>query len=1144
MRVEGGSMIRVAVVAIGEMPAAHLRDYVSMLVQHTRIPLSSFSPYYTEHQKSPFSQQPWESGSLMLKFMVGGAARSPWEDFQAHRKILGVIGLCHCPLTPEISTAYEQFLTICKAYPSAQVTRCFAFHPTEAQIEADDEKKKEFLVMFPSTDRQGLKIHMQTLMQDFAASLLMAFESWVLHLKPAGLTTPLDSQVSLNSDEVNKKRKLGRVQKTMGDYCLLAGSPSDANSHYYTAIELARLTGDTLWQAGAIEGYACATVLNRAGHKDYMLEQEVQYRYVEVIQLYRRATALSFELEATLKLARFLCRKELAKEVVELVMGAVEWSKSLMDASDRLVVNVEAARIFAAIGYDRKAAFYGRQVALLYQQQHSHWAAVSALQVMSLTAESYKCLSKAEGRDRQVGEWSTLQVDVLYDMLSAAVRAGDALAAWNAAARLLRNHYPLIPPSSQLTLANALSMSAERLAPGTRSSDPAIPFVRLHSYTAMPADREIVKRTATKNEWWMGRTSTGPFIYTPFTAKGDVNTRIPVTWVVGEPVEVLVELANPCVFEVTVESISLSVEHDQFEAFPVSVTLPVSSGQVLSLSGLPLAVGSLTVRGCIVKCYGVVTEHLFEEVSEWGSVKGTALVDPFRSGHRVRQPAQYERVDVVPPLPLLVARAVGGEGAAVLYEGEIREMQISLSNAGVVPVVEAHMTLTGKHPQHVMSIGHSVLEDALPLPPGATVVVPVTLKAGAPTADVDLRSLVRGTKDAAGPMLVIHYAGPPLQEGAEDPPGRRVALPLQLHVLKGLCLVQAKLLSMEVAANISSSLSDPVAREQQLEGGESLVKMDPYRGSWGMRLLELELWNGTDVLFEIVVTRKEADEEGRLVEDPECLYPPTRIDRDYASRVLIPLERFKLAGLDKASLARASIRKESITKQDGKSKDGAERQAKAELNTVIEELSSKICVRWTSGRNSAGELPIKDALREALQASVLKILLPDPLTFGFRLAKTSISPPTLRSAKDSGDIDNLPGSPRVGLQKVEADDGCLTADNEGGIGVRELAPIEMLVRNNTNEAVSMTLSVTCRDVTGTSCLGGIGSKGTVLWAGTLDGVNVEVGGLGEVVHRFALCFLVPGQYTLLGSAVLDSQPSHETLSYTGPPFAVHVVETS
>ncbi|XP_024356422.1 trafficking protein particle complex II-specific subunit 120 homolog [Physcomitrium patens] len=1140
VRVEGGSIIRLAVVATGEMPPSHFRDYVEMLLQHTKIPLSSVSPYYTEHQKSPFSQQPWDTGSLLLKFVVGGATSSPWEDFQTHRKILGVIGLCHCPLTSEISSAYEQFLTICKAYPSAQVMRCFAFHPTPAQMDLDEEKKKEFLVMFPSADRQQLKTHMQTLMQDFSASLLMAFESSVLHLKPVRLVTPLDSQVSLTSDEVNKKRKLGRVQKTMGDYCLLAGSPLDANSHYYTAIELARLTGDNLWQAGAIEGYVCSIVLDRAGDKDYLLEQEVQFRYSEVIQLYRRATALSFELEATLKLARFLCRKELAKDVVELVMGAVEWSKGLMDASDRLVVNVEAARIFAAIGYNRKAAFYGRQVALLYQQQHSHWAAVSALQVMSLTAESYKCPSnKAEAKDRQLGEWSTLQMDVLYDVLSAAVRAGDALAAWNAAARLLRNHFPLIPPSSQSTLATALSTSAKRLDPGTRSPDPGIPFVRLHSYTAMAADREIVKRTVNANEWWKGRTSTGPFIYTPFAVKGDANTRIPVTWVVGEPVEVLVELANPCVFEVIVDSIALSVEHKKFEAFPVSVTLPPSSGQVVSLSGLPLAVGSLTVRGCIVKYFGVITEHLFEEVSEWGSVKGTALVDPFRSGHKVRQPAQYEKVEVVPPLPLLVARVVGGEGAAVLYEGEIREMQISLSNAGVVPVVEAHMTLTGKYQQHVMCIGHSVLEDALPLPPGATVVVPVTLKAGAPTADIDFRNLVRPTKDAASPMLVIHYAGPSVPEGVEPPPGRRVALPLQLHVLKGLCLVQAKFLSMEVAANISSSLPDSVACEQLSEGGESLVKMDPYRGSWGMRLLELELWNATDVLFEIVVTSKDAGEGSRL-EDAECLYPPTRIDRDYAARVLIPLEHFKLAGLDKASLARASIRKESILK----SKDGTDRQAKAELNAAIEELSSKICVRWTSGRNSAGELPIKDALREALQASVLKILLPDPLTFGFRLAKTSISAPSLRSARDSGDLDNLPGSPRIGLQKVEADDGGLAADNKGGIGVRELTPIEMLVRNNTNESVKMTLSVTCRDVTGTSCMSAAGAKATVLWAGTLDGVDVEVGALGEAVHRFALCFLVPGQYTLLGSAVIDSQPTHEALSYTGPPFAVHVVETS
>jgi hypothetical protein len=58
-----------------------------------------------------------------------------------------------------------------------------------------------------------------------------------------------------------KKRRLGRVQKTIGDYCLLAGSPVDANAHYSTALELSRLTADYFWYAGALEGSVCALLV-------------------------------------------------------------------------------------------------------------------------------------------------------------------------------------------------------------------------------------------------------------------------------------------------------------------------------------------------------------------------------------------------------------------------------------------------------------------------------------------------------------------------------------------------------------------------------------------------------------------------------------------------------------------------------------------------------------------------------------------------------------------------------------------------------------------------------------------------------------------------------------------------------------------
>lgn len=59
-----------------------------------------------------------------------------------------------------------------------------------------------------------------------------------------------------------KKRRLGRAQKTIGDYCLLSGSPVDANAHYSTALELSRLTGDYFWYAGALEGSVCALLVS------------------------------------------------------------------------------------------------------------------------------------------------------------------------------------------------------------------------------------------------------------------------------------------------------------------------------------------------------------------------------------------------------------------------------------------------------------------------------------------------------------------------------------------------------------------------------------------------------------------------------------------------------------------------------------------------------------------------------------------------------------------------------------------------------------------------------------------------------------------------------------------------------------------
>ncbi|XP_061363889.1 trafficking protein particle complex II-specific subunit 120 homolog isoform X2 [Gastrolobium bilobum] len=1189
-------MIQVAVVPVGTVPANALRDYYSMLLPLHTIPLSAISSFYTEHQKSPFAHQPWDSGSLRFKFVLGGAPPSPWEDFQSYRKTLAVIGIVHCPSSPDLNAVVDQFSNACKSFSSSLVDRCFAFCPNDLQLE-EGSKNEGNLRLFPPADRPTLEFHLNTMMQEIAASLLMEFEKWVLQAESSGtiLKTPLDSQASLSSEEVikAKKRRLGRAQKTIGDYCLLAGSPVDANAHYSTALELARLTGDYFWYAGALEGSVCALLIDRMGQKDSTLEEEVRYRYNSVILNYKksqdntqRVSPLTFELEATLKLARFLCRRELAKEVVELLTTAADGAKSLIDASDKLILYIEIARLYGSLGYQRKAAFFSRQVAQLYLQQENRLAAISAMQVLAMTTKAYHVQSRSSISDHSLhnkgigsnnadsgkiyhqsavslfeSQWSTLQMVVLREILLSAVRSGDPLTAWSAAARLLRSYYPLITPAGQNGLANALSNSAERLPPGTRCADPALPFIRLHSFPLHPTQMDIVKRNPAREDWWAGAAPSGPFIYTPFS-KGEPNNikKQELIWIVGEPVQVLVELANPCGFDLRVDSIYLSVHSGNFDAFPVSVSLLPNSSKVITLSGIPTSVGPVTIPGCIVHCFGVITEHLFREVDNLllGATQGLVLSDPFRCcGSPKLKNVSVPNISVIPPLPLLISHVVGGDGAIILYEGEIRDVWISLANAGTVPIEQAHISLSGKNQDSVISYSSETLKSCLPLKPGAEVTFPVTLRAwqvGPVDADTSAGKTVSGSnmrhsKDGSSPSLWIHYAGPletsgdPPANGSTVPPGRRLVVPLQVCVLQGLSFVKAQLLSMEFPAHVGENLPklDDV-NDKSAEGHvdpetkmDRLVKIDPFRGSWGLRFLELELSNPTDVVFEIKVSvqlESSSNEDNHFTDQDarEYGYPKTRIDRDCSARVLVPLEHFKLPVLDDSFFMKDT---QADGVGGGRSASFSEKNTKAELNACIKNLISRIKVRWHSGRNSSGELNIKDAIQAALQTSVMDVLLPDPLTYSFRLVRDGFESDRPDPDRES----NIMESPA----------------SKGSVLAHEMTPMEVLVRNNTKDMIKMSLNITCRDVAGENCVDG--PKATVLWTGVLSDITLEIPPLQQIKHSFCLHFLVPGEYTLLAAAVIDdandilrararTTSAAEPIFCRGPPYHVRVLGTA
>lgn len=335
------------------------------------------------------------------------------------------------------------------------------------------------------------------------------------------------------------------------------------------------------------------------------------------------------------------------------------------------------------------------------------------------------------------------------------------------------------------------------------------------------------------------------------------------------------------------------------------------------------------------------------------------------------------------------------------------------------------------------------------------------------------------------------------------PPGRRLVVPLNVCVLQGLRFVKARLLSMEIPARISEALPKPLYVDKNpaevVSRDDSIVKIDPYRGSWELRLLELELSNPTDVVFEVNVSVQldNHKNEGMHIlnhENADFGYPKTRIDRDYSARVLIPLEHFKLPILDGSFFAKHSQTSDAF---GSRVSNMAERSAKAELNSSINNLISKIKVRWHSGRNSLGELNIKDATQPALQASVMDILLPDPLTFGFRLAKT-------------GETGQFNGFPEESIISGDPSSQCVNGNVikcKGSISAHEMTHMEVIVRNNTKEMIQMNLSVTCRDVAGQNCTEG--NNATVLWAGKFQTLLINFEVLYHLDFVSLVYFLIP-----------------------------------
>ncbi|DBA86334.1 TPA: hypothetical protein ACH3X2_005568 [Trebouxia sp. C0005] len=274
--------IRVAVVPIGSIPEEVLQRYVSLIATHKQVELSSFQSIVQTQSKSPLKSFPWKTGAMHFRFLPEEMATkaSPLASLHVHRRVLGVIGILHCPAAKDFEKAYSHFQQLCRAFPEAFTLRCFAFEPSDEQVDSSTSRKDN-MVMFPPVTTGGVEVlvgHSEVVMCDFAACLLAELERWMLNASPAMIdlnsfadtsdyfTAPTSALEEVSKrlytdEELVRKKRYGRLQKALADISLLAGSPADAQDHYITAAELCRVSNDWLWTAAALQGLANAKVL-------------------------------------------------------------------------------------------------------------------------------------------------------------------------------------------------------------------------------------------------------------------------------------------------------------------------------------------------------------------------------------------------------------------------------------------------------------------------------------------------------------------------------------------------------------------------------------------------------------------------------------------------------------------------------------------------------------------------------------------------------------------------------------------------------------------------------------------------------------------------------------------------------------------
>ena len=276
---ESAANVRILVLPVGQMSPDVYDRYLTILGQFNEVGVASLTPSMSSAppgERRAFLYRSWHRGTLRLDF-TQAVGDQPYMDLQPGRKIMIVLGVCHCPSTRSITVAHQVFSSACHDYPTAMMHKLFAFDVTEDHLNNQSEftDLQNLATFLPDrTMEEGkslLEMQLQMTIATMCSGLLEIIEARVERglvgklQPPPRLQTTADAKANARlSQQKRARRQAARLRKWAGDYCLLAAAPQDAALHYRNAIDAmkAEKPADSLWLAAAHEGYATALLLD------------------------------------------------------------------------------------------------------------------------------------------------------------------------------------------------------------------------------------------------------------------------------------------------------------------------------------------------------------------------------------------------------------------------------------------------------------------------------------------------------------------------------------------------------------------------------------------------------------------------------------------------------------------------------------------------------------------------------------------------------------------------------------------------------------------------------------------------------------------------------------------------------------------